>query len=118
LIVCLTITTWRGLVGATHFYGRLREYDGEWNAEELRVKHPLTAEQADVMNEKDGTVGKSFAYEAGEPSERFDDEQSVKEAAISAAREKWGEDVEIYVGNPARALEGREKLRWVQPKKA
>ena len=54
MIVCLTITTWRGIVGATHYYGKLREYDGEWPEEELRVKHPLTAEQAAFINKQDG----------------------------------------------------------------
>lgn len=115
MIVCLTITTWRE-TGGTHFYGRLREYDGEWTEKDLRVKYLLTAEQADAINEQDGITRRSCAYEAGEPSERFDTEQGVKEAAIRMAREKWGEDVEIYLGNPARALENMEKLLWVRPK--
>jgi len=108
--VCLKITTWRGVIGATHYYGKLREYDAEWNVEDLRVKHLLTAEQAAFINKQDGMVGKSFAYETGDPSERFDDEESVKEAAIQMAREKWGADVEIYLGNCARMLKDMERL--------
>lgn len=110
--VCLIITTWRGAIGATHFYGRLCEYDAEWNADnvDLRVMQPLTEVQAGTLNVIDDTVGKSYAYEAGEPTERFDNEETVRKVAIEMAREKWGEDVEIYVGNPARALEDMERL--------
>lgn len=108
--VCLNITTFRGCVGATHYYGRLREYNGEWIEEDLRVNHPLTAKQAAFINVTDGMVGKPYAYEEGEMSERFDDEDAVKEAAIAQAREKWGDDVEIYLGRPTRALEDLERL--------
>ncbi len=108
--VCLKITSFIGCVGATHYYGKIREYDGDWNAEDLRVKHPLTKAQAAFINKADGSTGKSYAYKAGELTERFDDEESLKEAAILAAREKWGEDVEIYLGIPAKVLEDMERL--------
>ena len=110
--VCLTTTTWRE-TGGTHYYGKLWEYDSDRDLGTVRtvqVHAPLTESQAAVLNALDDMVGKSYSYEVGEPSERFDDIQSMKEAAIRTAREKWGEDVEIYMGNPAKALEDMERL--------
>ena len=118
MIVCLSISTWRDEdVGATHYYGQLHQSHSDY-FDNTAVCHILTAEQAVALNERDGVTGKECAYAAGEPSERFDDEQSVKEAAIILARKKWGEDVEIYVGDPAQVWEDMEKLIWVRPKKA
>jgi len=91
LIVVLRITTWRGQIGATHFYGKLQEYDADWDSSEIVAVHEiLTSKAAAVLNVKDDTVGKSYAYEAGEPTERFDDEESLRAAAVGAAREKMG----------------------------
>ncbi len=110
MIVVLVITTWRGTVGAIHFYGRLEEYEAEYDTVEWRVRHKLTKEEAAVLNEKDGTVGKTFAHRAGEESERFDDEKTLIEAGKALAIEKYGKTVELYRGSRCYDLEDLERL--------
>ena len=107
----LNITTFRDEdCSATHYYGQMREYGMEGGEIIFRVCYPLTAKQAAYINEKDGSTGKSYAYDEGDPSERFDDTASLKKAAVHMAQEKYGDDVEVYVGSPAQALEDFERL--------
>lgn len=107
--VCLHITSWRETDGI-HFYGRLREHDSEGGTDDLWVKYLLTTKQAAVLNANDGMVGQSYAYAEGEESERFSNEQELKEVAIAMACKEWGKDVELYVSDPTKGLEDMERL--------
>jgi len=113
LILCLVITTWRGAVGASHYYGRLEEYDVEdknLDPANYRVTHRLTAEEAVILDAKDGSTNESFSHQVGEESERFDHKEDVITAGKALARFKHGPDVQVYLGNRCHVLEDMEKL--------
>ena len=112
--VCLTITTYRRWVPrAIHYFGELREYDVEYGAdgpERNGVWFEMTAKDTARVNEKDGLVGQTGAWQVGDHHYAFLSREGVLKAAIPCAREAYGEDVEVYVGNIAMALEDMVRL--------
>ena len=116
----LSVTSFRGAMGGEHYYGRLHvdgryvrtvEPDGTVRlrgrsghgverhpADGLDLTRTLGAKEAAYLNEKDGTrMDSSIRLKSGSSTTRFNDVDSIVEAAISAFGEMFDEtDVLMY----------------------
>lgn len=109
-IVILAISSWRGIsIGAEHFYGRLSTDDGK---RDVRMTHPMTAEEAKANNKKDREMGQTYMiWKKGAMTQGYATRQEV----IDQALEEWREfdpkatvliEGDVGVGDPQNVLEG------------
>ena len=100
--VCLTVTDYRDACpGATHLYGDLREH-GVDDPERNGVCFTMDKEEAHVMSEDGNVLGTSGEWMEGDHSYRFSTRRLLLDAARRCAREIYGDDVVIYLGDDVR----------------
>lgn len=106
--ICLDISSWRDFSFVSkHFYGTLFPYgEPPRNREEIHVRCKMTVKQAEEFNKKDSWDG----YEEGQKTNRFDSREVLITQAIFDAKEKWGVDIEIYLGVSCYLLEDMERI--------
>ena len=111
-IVYLHITTWQGIsLGAIHYYGKLHG-----GGREVKLQHPLTAEQAAQVNKSAFAEGMAFGFKVGEMYHGFDDRQEIIRLARSTWREHFPDADVLVVGNPCvaepqRVLHGPKRFK-------
>lgn len=110
MILCLSISTYRGIaLGAVHFYGRLKPYDGD--GRDMDVLQELDAKEATQLNLVEGVeTGDLAAYRVGDRCSRFQSRERLIEWAIKLAIEEHGVGVEIYAGNRVYDLKDMEMI--------
>ena len=96
--VCLTITDYRYVsVNAKHFYGELREH-GIDNPERHGVSFEMDAAEAHAFSGQGNVAGTPGAWQSGDRSYRFASRVSLLNASLQCAKEVFGEDVAVYLG--------------------
>lgn len=110
--ICLRIESWRGWsIGAQHWYGKLRDYDGKDDSLPVDVTRKLDRAEAKFLCEKDGAPrGPLAPYKEGDECNRFDDEEALRESAIEQAKKLFGDEIEIRRGDRWDDWERMEKI--------
>ena len=98
-IAYLDITSWVGYsFEASHYYGKLKDRTrGKFLDNWIELERQLTAADIKAFNKED----RSFRYEVGDLTTRFNSEQSVIDKALSMV-EELEIDV-LYEGDPTYA---------------
>ena len=100
--VCLTVTDYKGVCpSSTHLYGELREH-GVDDPERHGVCFEMNKTQARAFSEQGNVAGTSSEWMAGDHSYRFAKRRDLLNAALRCAREAFGEDVQVYLGDDYR----------------
>ena len=119
LIVVHVDTLWWGAsAGGEHYYGYLKcfDYPGTDLMENIQLEHPLSSDEARLLNKKDKARAGSGGYRKGTMSNRFSSEEDI----IEVAREVWKEhlpeaDLLVFKGvamaEPRLVLEGPKKIK-------
>ena len=76
---------------ASHYYPRFARGTVGLNAHQRAITRPVTA--ADTAHLAEG-------YRVGDPTSRFDSVRHAVVAAVTKARERWGDDVLVRFGAP------------------
>jgi hypothetical protein len=88
----LDVYTWEGMsLGATHYYGDLRQLYGDKRKSYTEIKHKLSAKDAASINKKMRDIIEEFGdYMAVQPGE-MDYRYDTKEDVIDTAKLIWKE---------------------------
>lgn len=85
----IDITSWIGSIGAEHWYAKVwRDLMNRKTTQSVERK--LSKREAAYLNRKDRSFGPFGFYEPGDMTDRFNDEQSARNAAIRLIRETYG----------------------------
>lgn len=113
--VLLNITNYRYSIGGEHYYGKLsvahkselyisdsggmgsRSSSTEWKnlPEDVELKRKIDKEEAEYLNEKDGSI--NMGLKEGDETIRFRTEEEVIDAAKKAFREFFDKDADCLV---------------------
>lgn len=101
LDVCLHVTSFNIVLSyAKHFFGSMFLYDVDFHNKEAyrkrwELRRKITKKEAAKWNKQDD----SYVWEAGDSTNRFNSHASIERAAIKFAKEKWGNNINIYLGD-------------------
>lgn len=115
----LVVTTWvRFAIGATHYYGRIRE-SGKGFVDSMELERLLSAKEARELTEKDNNgliQSKLFRYRAGQMTFRFNNKDEVETFALKWFRQNALPDDVLFSEsdgycNPCAVLAGPSWFR-------
>lgn len=109
-LVCLEISSWRGSIGAEHYYGKLLCEDSE---DEIEVERTLDDQkEVDYLNKKDGAGDGFHRWDVGNTTKRFSTAKAVEERAILIWRRHFPKHAALVIGiygsaGPRRPLDAK-----------
>ena len=116
-VVALDLTSWVGTcaIGAEHYYGKLKQEWGDYDTQKrIKLQHPLTAEEARLLNRKNKHLAYWFTIVAGTLNDQFATPEDVRAFAIKVWKKEFPEgDILVSDDNlcqPSEPIDGDPKL--------